>query len=442
MTETDRYYIRTAGRRGYDLLGKVVFYGLPMHRVQRLILSRLPSLGGNFPLTSTMVLRLFNLLQGSGQAQTAVDAIDSILKLPHVSFVSDTGRQEILHHIRFSIDYLRRSALMDNQGNPINLFGLATHLYYTEPSNFAIVALLREGVIQDICSQPSDVDAKRDLLLLLCHLFGRRYVPQVYTSSKNTKALLAKSPSRVILPDMAEAARQALLNHDRETVRIFTSYALAYAREHRDDLRREEVLPLSGRSYEGESDTGSYFCEYLQSTALDVHARSPFIANSGYNDKFDTVEELVDTVRAGIHLKEHGVPSLGGFTTTDNKHPLNSYLYDFYMHGQTKALVKANGIRRGEIWYLLQDFTLTLKTIRSSIEQLLQRMSATSDTDGDEWDQDMLDDPNDPAEADDNEVHATSFRRPSAVSNRDWRMFEIFDSLTAEFDGKFRAMWA
>lgn len=41
-----------AGRRGYDLLGNVVFYGLPMSRIQRLILSKLPSLGGTFPLTS------------------------------------------------------------------------------------------------------------------------------------------------------------------------------------------------------------------------------------------------------------------------------------------------------------------------------------------------------------------------------------------------------
>ena len=92
-----------------------------------------------------MILRLFNLMQGSQQAPSTVKAIQSILSLPQISSASTAGRDEILHHVRFSIDYLRRFALMDAGGNPIDLFGIATHLYYTEPSNFAIVALLRGG---------------------------------------------------------------------------------------------------------------------------------------------------------------------------------------------------------------------------------------------------------------------------------------------------------
>src|ERR1700691_1001444 len=54
-----------AGRRGFDLLGRVIFYGIPLDRIYRILLSRLPRLTGTFPLSSTMVLRLFNLLEGS-----------------------------------------------------------------------------------------------------------------------------------------------------------------------------------------------------------------------------------------------------------------------------------------------------------------------------------------------------------------------------------------
>jgi hypothetical protein len=118
-----------AGRRGFDLLGNVVFYGLPMDRVQRMVLSKLPALGGNFPLTSTLSLRLMNLLNGSGDAKFAMDAVKSILSMPQISFISDMGREQVLHHMRFSIEYLRRSGLLDRNGQPMNLFSLAAHLY-------------------------------------------------------------------------------------------------------------------------------------------------------------------------------------------------------------------------------------------------------------------------------------------------------------------------
>ncbi|KAI0310817.1 hypothetical protein OF83DRAFT_1153629, partial [Amylostereum chailletii] len=124
-----------AGRRGYDTLGRVVFYGIPLERVHRLVLSKLPRLAGTFPLSSTLSLRLFNLLHGSENAPYAKNAVQSILRLPHISFGSDIGREQLLYHLRFSIEYLRRAGLLDKDGRPINLFGIASHLYHTEPSN-------------------------------------------------------------------------------------------------------------------------------------------------------------------------------------------------------------------------------------------------------------------------------------------------------------------
>lgn len=118
-----------AGRRGFDLLGNVVFYGLPYSRVQRLVLSRLPALGDSFPLTSTLILRLFNLLEGSNYADFAVQSIKSVMNLPRISHRSDMGRDQVHHHVRFSIEYLRHSGLLNHEGKPTNLFGMAAHLY-------------------------------------------------------------------------------------------------------------------------------------------------------------------------------------------------------------------------------------------------------------------------------------------------------------------------
>lgn len=413
-----------------------------------MVLSKLPSIGGNFPLTSTTVLRLFNLLQGSKYSPFAVNAVRSLLQLPQVSFVFETGKQELLHHIRFSIDYLRRSGLLDAEGNPLNLFGLAAHLYYTEPSNFALIALMRRGVIHRVCNQASTEQAKRDFMLLMCHIFGRRPLPSIY-ASESVRTLLDKSPSKVILSHMPRGARDVLLQHDREILQIFTCYALAYAGKVGEMHGTDNRLPLSNLEFKGKPST-SAFRAYLADTHLKVTARSPFVANSGHGDQFDTVTELARTCRSGLRLNEHGVPSMERFTLDPDEEkdtlPLNAYLLDFYIHGQTAALVAANGIRQGELWYLLEDFMLTLKTIRATVEHLLLRTSRgeTSGTDSDTAPN--LDGEIEVAGVDYAEVESNDaddeVNRPSGVSDRDWRVFEVVNLVTQEFEEKFRAMWA
>lgn len=417
-----------------------------MDRVQRLVLSRIPALGGNFPLTSTMVLRLFNLLQGSEYAPYAVDAVRSLLQLPQVSFASNISKDELLHHIRFSIDYLRRTDLLNEQGNPIGFFGLAAHLYYTEPSNFAMTALLRANVIRKICAQPNIEHAKHSLLKVLCHIFGRRHVPRIYTQAENVKALLAKSPSKVILEPLAKKARKALEDHDRTTLKIFNGYAVAYARHRAHELGPDQFLPLSRREYVGDPASSDIaIVQHLRSTAVRVSARSCFVANSGHNDVFSSIDDLAQNIRSGIHIKEHGIPSFLHMTT-ENAHALNAYLLDFYIHGQVEALVVSNGIRRGEIWYLLQDFALTLKTIRASLAHLLSSAAEGSIDDGDPTLNEMAFSQNmDPAEADvddHNNGSDAALKRPRGVSNSDWRTYEVVHALTEDFEEKFRAMWA
>ena len=453
-----------AGRRGFDLLGRVIFYGIPLDRIYRILLSRLPRLTGTFPLSSTMVLRLFNLLEGSNYAPYAVDAIRSILRLPHISFGSDVGKSQLLHHLRFSIDYLRRAHLLDQMGKPINLFGMAADLYYTEPSNLALTALLQSGVIHDICSQADSILAERDLVALLCHLFGRRYLARVYGSASNVRDLIQKGPSRVVLPPLHAKARAFLSGHQKETLGIFCAYAQAFSSQHADELEPDDRLPLSGITF-GPTDNSTLpqtaFFVHLSQTALHPKARSLFVAMSGHGDAFGSVAELVRTVRRGVHLNEHAIPTVENIL--DPELPLNAYLYDFFVHGQVDALVNMNGIRRGDVWYVLEEFHRVLVTIRSDLENLLLRTSkepprAAELEDGSE-DASRVDsgyDSLDPSGNGDEEEEAdggegeggvaglslTTFKRPRGVPDRDWRVYEIINRITNEFGVKFKEMWA
>ena len=52
--------------------------------------------------------------------------------------------------------------------------------------------------------------------------------------------------------------------------------------------------------------------------------------------------------------------------------PLNAYLYDFFRHGVAQQIDNANGIRRGENWFLLNDFSMDLATIVISLTKFMK----------------------------------------------------------------------
>src|SRR5436305_2056433 len=77
-----------AGRRGFDLIGNVIFHGISEDKVKRLMSSRLPSLVGHFPINTSLVLRLFSLLTGSDYSPYSEAAVNNLLSQPRLSMGS------------------------------------------------------------------------------------------------------------------------------------------------------------------------------------------------------------------------------------------------------------------------------------------------------------------------------------------------------------------
>lgn len=96
-----------AGCRGFDFLGNIVFQGVPYTKVCRLLSSKLPSLNGHFPVTTSLVLCLLILLHELKQAPYAIKVINSILSCPCIYLGGPELKHTVLHHLRFSIEYLR-----------------------------------------------------------------------------------------------------------------------------------------------------------------------------------------------------------------------------------------------------------------------------------------------------------------------------------------------
>jgi hypothetical protein len=371
-----------SGRRGFDLLGNVVFQGISRERAGRLLSSRLPDLTGHFPITTTLVLRLFTLLNDSKSSPYAKRAINSLLSQPRLYLGGQSFKEQVLHHLRFSIEYLRKNELLGPGGEPVNFTSVVSHLYYTENSSFAFhgksppldlchiltnVALLKGGYFHSLCA---DIDTKTDMvlqkmMLVLSHLFGRRVCREVDDEIEAEK--IKRSPSIVYLPAMPKEAADILRQHNKKTLDIFTTYAKTFAAQHVND--EERYLPLTqtpvgavpsnapnGKALNGHAAAnGSGHVTNEDAAATNFlpslptpHARSAFVALSGLGDTFTTIEDLCSSTREGVFLESAVIPHLE-LHPDETQSPLNAYLLDFYMHGSIVPLEHANGIRKSDV---------------------------------------------------------------------------------------------
>lgn len=226
----------------------------------------------------------------------------------------------MLHHLRFSIEYLRRQSLLSAQGAPLNLASLTCHLYYTENSCFALNALLKDGVFHELCSNIKEKESSvlRTLMVVMAHLFGR--IPCRQADQEYIDTIVKRSPSIVFLPPLPSRAAQSLRQHNQDTLQIFTTYVKTFVDQHinTDDC----TLPLTGVTVGGQGTLGD-----LGGKLLPTKVRSAFVALSGHGDTFDNISDLCRTTRGGVFLEEAVIPHLDVYPD-EAKGPLNACKFD------------------------------------------------------------------------------------------------------------------
>jgi hypothetical protein len=217
------------------------------------------------------------------------------------------------------------------------------------------------------------------MMLVLSHIFGREIVR--ITDNEVMTDKIRRSPSVVYLPPMPKKAAAILREHNAQTLDIFTTYVKTFAEQH---ATGEELhLPLSKVSVGGSNDASEnsnvHAIGEAEKKEFDLsflpilpapHARSPFVALSGHGDNFTTIADLCSSTRSGIFLESAIIPHLE-LHSDESLAPLNAYLLDFFMHGAVEPLEEANGIRRSEVWFKLNDFSLVLATIQTSLANYL-----------------------------------------------------------------------
>lgn len=333
-----------AGRRGFDLLGNVIFHGIPLERTHSLMSSRLPKLMGHFPMSTSLILRLLMLLHNSKETEFSKSTVNTLLKQPRLVIGGVSSKEQVLHHLRFSIEFLRRQQLIGPSGNPLNFSGMSSHMYFIEKSAFAFHVLLCSGFLSDVVrAYPKADQFKREkicenLIMVLAHIFGRR------RASKGRETVRT-------LPPLPNAARSVLVTTNRETLATFSTYVTTFAKKFSSGS--DCTLPFSGLVAGGPGVAAA-------PPSAPV-ARSSFVALSGHSDAFTSIWDLGSSLRSDIFLEAAAIP----YINVDA--PLNSYLLDFYRHGSVLRLAKENSILANKVWFLLRDFSIALATVTAGL---------------------------------------------------------------------------
>ena len=199
-----------AGRRGFDLRGDVVFYFLPSNKINRLLSSELPALVGNRVISSSTILRLIlrhgivkhessraGMQQNMAVCKMGIEAVSRLIKYPLFK-LNHLMADQAANSVAFCIEYLFRLDLIteiDNDVTACDMGALATHLFYAEPANFALVALLRTEALKNICLEAAD--GQLELLSILCNLFC--CIPLEHSLAEAVKTKKIAGPSKVLL---------------------------------------------------------------------------------------------------------------------------------------------------------------------------------------------------------------------------------------------------
>ncbi|KAG6985331.1 alpha-glucosidase [Physcia stellaris] len=269
----------------------------------------------------------------SDAAPYAIKAINSLLSQPRLYLDGSAFRDQVLHHLRFSIEYLRRQSLLSSQGAPINFAGLTSHLYYTENSSFALNALIKEGYFHELCADINEKQSSvlRTLMIVMAHLFGRR--PCREADQEYLEVVVKPSSSIVFLPELPPRASKILSRHNKETLETFTAYVETFVNQHITEP--DTKLPLTGLSF---GDNNSTLNIPSLPTLPTPKVRSAFVALSGHGDSFSSIPDLCRTARGGVFLEEAVIPHLD----------------------------------RADVWFLLNDFSMVLATIVTSLASFLK----------------------------------------------------------------------
>ncbi|PRP77679.1 hypothetical protein PROFUN_00540 [Planoprotostelium fungivorum] len=364
-----------AGRRGFDLEGRVILAGLPASKIKRLLANRLPDIISSSPVTPTSALRLM-VSHAINRADPQVASVAKTF-ISHPLFFNNANNQVGLEkeivtgsHLLLSVEYLLREGVIENNGMPAGVGALAYHLYWLEPNNFWLVALLRSGLFDDLTARTArDPDQVLRLAEVLSNLFCRIPLHKSQTSESG--------PSLVVLPPLPEDFQRHLQEHEERLKGYSRDFAAWFVKKFGESIGHDNVMPLSSIKL-NPSATLSPLAEKVKSVSGTPSYVSNFVGVSGLEPERSDLTEICNTIRSGVPIERSILPGI------DAQSRFNSYIVDVLRHGDRKAIVLHNRVRPEVLYESLREFGLILTILsvemRRRAESTTQNVTAAAAT--------------------------------------------------------------
>ena len=376
-----------AGRRGFDLIGHVVFTDAAWADLSRVVCAEVASLHGDFSLTATTTLRLMQLqdelhteipMGANKQVQAALTLQgkeeEQYLKLTGNSAVftgflarnQQLSLDDLVVLFRFQLDLLMKDGLLTPGGHIQGLGSLAAALAEEEPANLGIVRVIASGKLESLVSAwtaeealDKSGDIKKRVSYRLMELLSNWCLvcPQLRGFREGPKReRLLPSPASPLLAEPELEGVPKVADHNKTVI----AHAVERARFH---------LKLKGLVAEPKVDeknihpSGTVFRILEQQRIVGTIARNPEIATAGLGDEFSSVSELVlSTNRAAeLMIDSSVVPVI--------EERAGSYALDFLAHGKLAYLTSDNLLSATQAWRIVDQWRSFLWTMCRALEK-------------------------------------------------------------------------
>lgn len=415
-----------AGRRGFDLIGHVIFWDMPLFKIKRLVSSQLSVLMGEFPNSATMFLRSLHLHQKlMDPTLKYMCVMKNLLRIYEVPLFVVSPKNEIMsddenkqltlrikYHFRFLVDMLYQLNFIDGKGKMFGLAYLVMLLLECEPANFIIAYLIVSGALHQSLTRIYDEEI-RDLLLLkvLAKILYPRQVPFNLVVRHELSSGILKNVIKQRFSDFDKSC-SPFIRSDTKSLDSFVKQYNSIVQEtvinsvkaycqNMDYNDRDFELPFSKLSFNYNSIDETIInsldhsecLKYYKRQIIDYRCRSPFAALVGKSDSsFICAEDLCDSIRNSVYLTRDMIPDveideiyllprdvdehkcMSNLDEMKFVHVVltNSYALDFWFHGDLKNLLPSNHIPTSKSWFVLRDFLTTLQLINKALPKFIR----------------------------------------------------------------------
>jgi len=345
-------------------------------------------MNGKHPELPVLVPKVLKYCQGLRYSRKSTELCQRMVFDPLMHF--NSNKTTFLWHMMACGHYMYHAGYVEQtpEGDRLTASGqVLAFAHSMAPCHFAFCNLYESGLLHEMCSDPAlNLGQKcRALLLVLVAVFKPLPLNPTYLKSR------AVSRGQIVLTNLNEPRTDGFLVNiyphlqrvndqlqmfERTSLDVLQSHASAAAdRElHRlkfsgtsSSVDKDFTTPLTESVYQRKKRLAGKpvkdgLIDKLGANQQTFKSSSPFVATSGHGDSFATAAQFSENAAPSLGLGNSAIlPSL---LVSDPFHQtLNAAIVDFYIHGEGSLLETENGIRRTDIFTMLDDFFNILRLL-------------------------------------------------------------------------------